>query len=118
MGLRVKEDGESESRSVMGRTGIEPMGDITPRESGQTSIRSFITRELGEPIKEAKQMTVNLTAQAAMMAGAASHETVDWHAIDWPKVHRNVRRLQARIVKAIQSRVPHRALERLEPLVG
>jgi RNA-directed DNA polymerase len=78
------------------------MGDITPRESGQTSIRSFITRELGEPIKEAKQMTANPTVQAARMTGAASHETVDWQAIDWPKVHRNVRRLQARIVKAMQ----------------
>jgi RNA-directed DNA polymerase len=36
------------------------------------------------------------------LAGAASHETVDWHAIDWRKAHRNVRRLQARIVKAEQ----------------
>lgn len=36
------------------------------------------------------------------MAGAASHERVDWHAIDWHKAHRNVRRLQARIVKAQQ----------------
>ena len=35
-------------------------------------------------------------------AGAASREQVDWHAIDWQAVHRNVRRLQARIVKATQ----------------
>ncbi|MFC7441744.1 reverse transcriptase N-terminal domain-containing protein [Laceyella putida] len=27
---------------------------------------------------------------------------MDWHAINWQKVHRNVRRLQARIVKATQ----------------
>ena len=33
--------------------------------------------------------------------GAASHDTVEgWHDIDWKAVHRNVRRLQARIVKA------------------
>jgi RNA-directed DNA polymerase len=32
--------------------------------------------------------------------GAASHGEVDWHAIDWQSVHQNVRRLQARIVKA------------------
>jgi RNA-directed DNA polymerase len=102
MGLRVREDGESESRPVMGRIGVEPNGDITSRESGQTSIRSFITRELGKPTKEAKQMTVNPTAQAETMAGAASHAPVDWHAIDWQKAHRNVRRLQARIVKAVQ----------------
>jgi RNA-directed DNA polymerase len=47
-------------------------------------------------------MTVKPTAQAERMAGAASHNPVDWHAIDWQKVHRNVRRLQARIVKAMQ----------------
>ena len=35
-------------------------------------------------------------------AGAASREMVDWHAIDWQNVHQNVRRLQARIVKATQ----------------
>lgn len=35
-------------------------------------------------------------------AGAASHDTLNWHAIDWQKVHTNVRRLQVRIVKATQ----------------
>ncbi|HZI76848.1 MAG TPA: reverse transcriptase N-terminal domain-containing protein, partial [Gemmatimonadales bacterium] len=38
---------------------------------------------------------------AATLAGAVPDLAVDWHAIDWPKVYRNVRRLQARIVKAI-----------------
>ena len=38
------------------------------------------------------------------IAGAASHEAVNWHAIDWHKAHRNVRRLQARIVKACQEK--------------
>jgi len=47
-------------------------------------------------------MTVNIPASSGKMAGAASHGTVDWHAIDWQKVHRNVRRLQVRIVKAMQ----------------
>jgi RNA-directed DNA polymerase len=68
-----------------------------------TSIRSFITRELGKPIKEEKQMTVNTAADAARVTGAASHPTLEWHAINWQKVHRNVRRLQARIVKAMQA---------------
>jgi len=31
-------------------------------------------------------------------AGAAPHNEVQWHGIDWSAVHRNVRRLQARIV--------------------
>lgn len=34
--------------------------------------------------------------------GAVSHSATDWRAINWRKVHRNVRRLQARIVKATQ----------------
>lgn len=39
---------------------------------------------------------------ALVMAGAASRGVVNWHAIDWHQAHRNVRRLQARIVKACQ----------------
>ncbi len=39
---------------------------------------------------------------AIVIAGAASHEAMNWPAIDWHKAHRNVRRLQARIVKAYQ----------------
>jgi RNA-directed DNA polymerase len=35
--------------------------------------------------------------------GAASHDLVDWQQIDWSHVHRNVRRLQARIVQATQA---------------
>ena len=42
-----------------------------------------------------------MTAEIAP-AGAASHGEVDWHAINWQFVHENVRRLQARIVKATQ----------------
>ena len=49
---------------------------------------------------------------------AGSHRPEHGHAIPWPKVHREVRRLQARIVKAV-SRVPAKeALKMLEPLVG
>ena len=48
-------------------------------------------------------------------AGAASHEAVEWHAINWQDTHRQVRRLQARIVKAQQQgrRGKVRALQRL-----
>jgi RNA-directed DNA polymerase len=52
---------------------------------------------LGKQTQEAKQMT------AAHAADAASHESVDWQAIAWPKAHTIVRRLQARIVKATQA---------------
>lgn len=39
---------------------------------------------------------------AEYTAGAVSHKTISWHAIDWQKAYKNVRRLQARIVKATQ----------------
>jgi RNA-directed DNA polymerase len=38
---------------------------------------------------------------AEMPAGAAPGHAPDWHSIDWKKVWRTVRRLQARIVKAV-----------------
>ncbi len=37
-------------------------------------------------------------------AGASFHGEIDWHAIDWQKVNHNVRRLQARIVKATKEK--------------
>jgi RNA-directed DNA polymerase len=40
---------------------------------------------------------------AATLAGAAPREATGWHSIDWRKVWRSVRRLQARIVKATQA---------------
>jgi hypothetical protein len=44
--MRVKEEEESERRFVMKRIRVEPKGNITRRESGQTFLWSFITREL------------------------------------------------------------------------
>jgi RNA-directed DNA polymerase len=38
---------------------------------------------------------------AEMLAGAAPERMSDWHSIEWKKVWRTVRRLQARIVKAV-----------------
>ena len=45
--------------------------------------------------KEAKRRTI------AMTIDAVSRSEIDWHAINWPKIYRTVRRLQARIVKAL-----------------
>ena len=47
-------------------------------------------------------MTATNAAHAAPGAGAASREEVAWHQINWQRAHRNVRRLQARIVQATQ----------------
>jgi RNA-directed DNA polymerase len=40
----------------------------------------------------------------ATLAGAPTYPTIDWPSIDWRKVNRTVRRLQARIVKAVKER--------------
>jgi len=40
---------------------------------------------------------------AATLAGAVPDRTIDWRSIPWKAVSRTVRRLQARIVKAIQA---------------
>src|SRR5262245_2160589 len=71
-------------------------GDITPRENGQTSLWSFLTRESGKPTKEEKRMTTENSV------GAASDVKMNRPAINWRQVHCNVRRLQIRIVKATQ----------------
>jgi RNA-directed DNA polymerase len=82
----------------MGRTGVEPHGDITPPEREQTSLGSSVTRE---PRPTDPGSEADLSAGVSP-AGAAPGLALDWHSIDWRKVHRNVRRLQARIVKAVR----------------
>src|SRR3974390_1405752 len=42
-------------------------------------------------------------SQAATLAGAAPDRAPNWHSINWKKVWRTVRRLQARIVKAVRA---------------
>src|SRR5438093_2495383 len=82
----------------MGWIGVERLRNITPRASGQTSIWSFITAALGELLAERRQMTAVTTLTGALSTGPAA-----WHTIDWYAVHQTVRRLQARIVKAVQA---------------
>ena len=41
---------------------------------------------------------------ATLIAYATSHGTTEWQALDWQAITRTVRRLQARIVQAIQAR--------------
>ena len=45
MGWRVGDEGGSQRRPVIGRIGVELSSKITLRESGPTSLRSFVTRE-------------------------------------------------------------------------
>ncbi|MGH8547757.1 MAG: reverse transcriptase N-terminal domain-containing protein, partial [Methylococcales bacterium] len=50
-------------------------------------------------LKEDKQINTEISIISVY---AASGLEVDWHGIDWAKCHQQVRRLQARIVKATQ----------------
>src|SRR3954447_20339749 len=82
----------------MERIGVEPAGDSTPPEREQTSLWSSVTRE---PWPTDSGSKADMSA-AATLAGAAPGLATGWHSINWGKVWRNVRRLQARIVKALQ----------------
>jgi RNA-directed DNA polymerase len=53
-------------------------------------------------IAERNDRYTQQTEAASSLTGAPSHPDDAWHAIDWRKVHQEVRRLQARIVKAVQ----------------
>ena len=98
MGRRVKEEGESEGWSVTDQIRVEPSGEITLPERGRTSLWSSVTRE---PWPTDKGRQADMSA-AEMPAGAAPDVATDWHSINWKAVYRNVRRLQARIVKAVR----------------
>src|SRR5438105_3674950 len=94
MGRRVKDGGASERPVV-----IAGIGRGTPPPRKRAHFRRVSPHERAWPTpQEAKQMTAAVTP-----AGAASGDHPDWHAIDWRKVHAVVRRLQARIVKAVQA---------------
>jgi RNA-directed DNA polymerase len=80
----------------MGRIRVGPPGDITLPVTAQTSAGSLVTGEFCRTLpQEDKQMN-------AIVACAASGLEVDWCGINWAECHRQVRRLQARIVKATQ----------------
>src|SRR5262245_44201442 len=104
MGLRVEEEGASECRPVTGRIAG---GNARTAPSRLTSLWSSVTRELGQLTEGDKQMTAAVVPPtpvrgAPSLTGAAPDLVLAWHALPWGKVWRNVRRLQARIVKAVQ----------------
>ena len=58
--------------------------------------------------QKGKQMAAEMTSseptEEEMNAGALFHDMLEWHGIPWYQTERNVRRLQARIVKATQEK--------------
>jgi len=85
--VRAWEEGRSERHPVMGWIGGAPTGNMTPRASGLTSLWSCITRDLGQPLEERRQMTA-----VATLTGALSDRMTVW-------------RLQARMVKVVPEHV-------------
>jgi hypothetical protein len=53
---RVEDKGGSERRPVIERIGVEPSREITPRESGLTSLECLCTRPSDQPAWETEQM--------------------------------------------------------------
>src|SRR5262249_59789082 len=88
----------SERRPAIGRIGFEPTGDLTPPERAPTSPGSSLTRE-PRPTDSGSKAD---PSRAATPVGAAPGHAPDWNSINWKKVWRTVRRLQARIVKAVR----------------
>jgi RNA-directed DNA polymerase len=115
MGVRVKEDGGSEGRLVMRWIGIESKATLSHAQAGRLPSGLSSQESLSNRHKEEKQMavmkqiatTASLYPQepctATSLTGASSHTGNEWHDINWRKAHQNVRRLQARIVKATQA---------------
>ena len=98
MGRRAEDEGASERRPVIGRIGVERPSDITLRRKPADFPRVFRhERALANRLRGQADMSA-----AATLAGAAPGAAPPWHAIPWRPVWRNVRRLQARIVKATQ----------------
>jgi RNA-directed DNA polymerase len=78
-------------------TGYHLADHITPRESELTSPGSWMTRELDQPPNGAKQMTVEETGAAPDQRPPAFTEA------ELLQAAAEVRRLQARIVKATEA---------------
>jgi len=102
MGQRVKDAGESEGRFVMNRIGVRQSNLIAlspPAKAGRLSAGLSARENLKKPSQEGKQMTAGV-----VLIGAPTHnQTVDWASLNWRKLEGNVRRLQARIVQAVQA---------------
>ncbi len=115
-GRRVWENGESECRSVTDRIGIE----LLTTNSVITSSHAKAGRlpyglESRESLGAMPKQEFIEQGAAARTAGASLCSRRDWRQVNWRRVHRSVRRLQIRIVKAEQGQKKRkvRALQRI-----
>src|SRR5438067_1554817 len=70
MRRRVKEEGASEGRPVMGRIGVEPPGDITPRR--KPADFPLVWTHGREQPTGVRQQSRNVGGTARVLAGAAA----------------------------------------------
>lgn len=98
--LRVEECGESESWAVIAQIEVaDTKANITSRESEQTSIWLSMTRAFEKLLKKGRQMIASCKAVSAPF-----HQSQDWSQIPWGRCQKTVKKLQARIVKAVQGK--------------
>ena len=110
-GRQVWENGASEGRSVIDRIGIALPATSSHAQAGRLpfglgSRASLQTTQQQEFVEQ---------GVAARTAGASLRSECEWRQINWRRAHRNVRRLQIRIVKAEQAQKKRkvRALQRI-----
>ena len=94
MKVRVKDRGKSESQTVMVRIRVETLSGAKASRLPQLVLNHEKAVELFEG---GKQMNANVEM---MRACAPADRALNWNSIDWNQCHENVRKLQARIVKA------------------
>lgn len=92
--MRVEDAGASEGRSAMER--IEPqMWRDSPRK--RADFRQIFLDESAYRTSFTEEMQMNAIPRTAC---ASSGKQVTWNRMNWQHVQHNVRKLQARIVKA------------------
>ena len=98
MGVRAKDPGESERRSLIERMGFRSDPIFFGPKGANFRLVSLCKRTCGTTVRESRQMAV------MKMTGATSDGEVDWHSVNWAVAHQTVRRLQMRIAKATREK--------------
>lgn len=100
--MQIEEDGTSEGCAVMAQ--IE---EYLTRKWANFRLVFHNEKDWHMTQKEmqmAAKTTTSDQSEEEADAGASFHDMLEWHGIPWYQTERNVRRLQARIVKATQEK--------------
>lgn len=100
MGVQVNDNGKREGPAVM--DGIEAEFFFLKQHCFTGNRADFHRQCLitkGLTVMQAQEF---VDKEAVPTAGASLRPRLEWHSINWKSAHRNVRRLQTRIVKALK----------------